>query len=52
MFGTPGAGGQMGYADPTYKLGIGYVTNYHGTMPLSNFKNLETVIYDIADKTG
>lgn len=30
-FGTPGAGGSMGYADPAIGLGYGYVTNRIGT---------------------
>lgn len=30
-FGAPGAGGSMGYADPTLRIGYGYVTNRGGT---------------------
>jgi CubicO group peptidase (beta-lactamase class C family) len=30
-FGAPGAGGAMGYADPTTGIGYGYVTNRMGT---------------------
>ncbi|MCK0097342.1 beta-lactamase family protein [Yoonia sp. F2084L] len=30
-FGTPGAGGSLGYADPAIGLGYGYVTNRIGT---------------------
>jgi CubicO group peptidase (beta-lactamase class C family) len=30
-FGTPGAGGSMGYADPARGIGYGYVTNRMGT---------------------
>jgi CubicO group peptidase (beta-lactamase class C family) len=29
-FGTPGAGGQMGFADPSYRLAFGYIMNRHG----------------------
>jgi CubicO group peptidase (beta-lactamase class C family) len=29
-FGTPGAGGQIGFADPSYRLAFGYVMNRHG----------------------
>jgi CubicO group peptidase (beta-lactamase class C family) len=29
-FGAPGAGGSMGFADPTVRLGYGYVTNKMG----------------------
>ena len=29
-FGTPGAGGSMGYADPAVAIGYGYVTNRMG----------------------
>lgn len=28
MFGTPGYGGQMGFADDKHKLGWAYITNY------------------------
>ena len=30
-FGSPGAGGAMGFADPTFKVGYGYVTSHGGT---------------------
>ena len=29
-FGSPGAGGSMGYADPQIRIGYGYVTNRMG----------------------
>jgi CubicO group peptidase (beta-lactamase class C family) len=29
-FGTPGLGGQMGFADPAYRLAFGYTMNRHG----------------------
>jgi CubicO group peptidase (beta-lactamase class C family) len=29
-FGTPGMGGQMGFADPSYRLAFGYTMNKHG----------------------
>jgi CubicO group peptidase (beta-lactamase class C family) len=29
-FGTPGLGGQVGFADPSYKLAFGYTMNRHG----------------------
>jgi CubicO group peptidase (beta-lactamase class C family) len=29
-FGTPGAGGQIGFADPSYRLAFAYVMNRHG----------------------
>ena len=28
MFGAPGAGGQMAYADPEHQLGWAYLTNH------------------------
>lgn len=28
MFGAPGYGGQVGYVDPNYKLGYGFVSRY------------------------
>ena len=28
MFGAPGHGGQMGFADPKNKIGIGFLTNH------------------------
>jgi CubicO group peptidase (beta-lactamase class C family) len=31
-FGSPGAGGAMGFADPTTGIGYGYVTSQMGTM--------------------
>ena len=30
-FGAPGAGGAMGFADPTFRIGYGYVTSQGGT---------------------
>jgi CubicO group peptidase (beta-lactamase class C family) len=29
-FGTPGAGGQIGFADPSYRLAFAYIMNRHG----------------------
>jgi CubicO group peptidase (beta-lactamase class C family) len=29
-FGTPGAGGQLGFADPSYRTSFAYVMNRHG----------------------
>ena len=29
-FGTPGLGGQMGFADPSFRLAFGYTMNKHG----------------------
>jgi CubicO group peptidase (beta-lactamase class C family) len=29
-FGTPGAGGQLGFADPSYRVSFAYVMNRHG----------------------
>ena len=33
-FGHPGAGGSLGFADPTAKVGFGYVMNQMGNEPL------------------
>jgi CubicO group peptidase (beta-lactamase class C family) len=30
-FGTSGAGGQLGFADPSYRLAFGYLMNRHGS---------------------
>ena len=52
MFGTPGAGGQMGYADPKYKVGIGFASNYLSTTGFKDhrYSQLEKAVYDVLDK--
>jgi hypothetical protein len=35
-FGSPGAGGAMGFADPTFGIGYGYVTSRGGTSLLGD----------------
>ena len=30
-FGTPGAGGQLGFADPAYRMSFAYIMNRHGS---------------------
>ena len=51
MFGTPGTGGQMGYADPAHKLGIGFTSNYISSMGLKDFRYraIEKAIYQCLD---
>ena len=51
MFGTPGYGGQMGYADPKYKLGIGFTSNYLSMTGLKDHRYLflERAIYDVLE---
>ena len=47
MFGAPGLGGQMGYADPKYKLGIGFTSNYLSMTGLKDhrYSLLEEAVY-------
>ena len=48
MFGAPGAGGQMGYADPQHKLGIAFLTNYMSIFAIGDdprYVELEHAIY-------
>ena len=35
-FGTPGAGGQMGYGDLKYKLGWAYLSNFHSSLMMTD----------------
>ena len=51
MFGAPGAGGQMGYSDPSHKLGIGFLTNYRSIFAIGDdprYLELERAIYACA----
>ena len=52
MFGAPGMGGQMGYADPKYKLAIGYTSNYCSMTGLKGhrYEILEKAIYNSLEK--
>lgn len=52
MFGTPGLGGQMGYADPTYNLGIGYLSNYLSITGQKDhrYSQIENAIYKCVEK--
>ena len=48
MFGHPGYGGQIAYADPTNKLGIAYLTNYvsvYGDGNDPRFLDLQSAFY-------
>ena len=49
MIGTPGAGGQMGYADIEKGLGWAYLTNYHSLYAIGDdprYLALEKAIYE------
>ena len=51
MFGAPGAGGQMGYSDPSHSLGIGFLTNYRSIFAIGDdprYLELERAIYTCA----
>ncbi|KAK2190434.1 hypothetical protein NP493_80g04028 [Ridgeia piscesae] len=51
MFGAPGAGGQMGYSDPSHRLGIGFLTNYKSIFAIGDdprYLELEQAIYACA----
>ena len=51
MFGAPGAGGQMGYSDPSHNLGIGFLTNYRSIFAIGDdprYLELERAIYACA----
>ena len=53
MYGHPGYGGQMAYADPTNRLGIAYLTNYVSVYPAGTdprFKDLERAVYRNLDR--
>ena len=54
MFGTPGFGGQMGYADPKYKVGIGFTSNYLSETGMKDHRYLflERAIYDVLDEVN
>ena len=51
--GTPGAGGQMVYADPQRHLAWAYVTNHHSVFAIGDdprYLALEEAIYDSLQK--
>ena len=52
MFGTPGYGGQIGYADPKHKVGLGFASNYLSMTGLKDHRylQLEKAVYDVLDK--
>lgn len=53
MFGQPGAGGQMGYADAVNKAGVAFITNYFSPFAINNdfrFVPLEKAFYDCLGK--
>jgi CubicO group peptidase (beta-lactamase class C family) len=51
-FGHPGAGGSLGFADPDYQLGFGYVTQAMGQSLLIDSRAIKLIdaIYRILDK--
>jgi CubicO group peptidase (beta-lactamase class C family) len=51
IFGHSGAGGQVGFADPKYKLGWSYLTNHHNIFALGDSPRvleLEAAMYECA----
>ena len=49
MFGAPGAGGQMGYADADHHIGWAYLTNFHSIYAIGDdpkYLALERAIYE------
>ncbi|KAJ8049436.1 Beta-lactamase domain-containing protein 2 [Holothuria leucospilota] len=57
MFGAPGYGGQVGYADPNYNLGYGFVSRYDAPMGLQmndpRFQRLrESVVKAVKKRKG
>ena len=51
-FGTPGLGGQIGFADPKNKLGVGFTSNYYSMTGTKDhrFLFLESAIYKVIRK--
>lgn len=51
-FGSPGAGGAMGYADPEYRIGYGYVTSQMGTVLTGDPRDvsLRRALYSVVSK--
>jgi CubicO group peptidase (beta-lactamase class C family) len=51
-FGAPGAGGAMGFADPTFGIGYGYVTSRGGTSLVGDPRDvaLSTALYASIDE--
>ena len=51
-FGSPGAGGAMGFADPTFGIGYGYVTSRGGTSLMGDPRDvaLSTALYASIDE--
>lgn len=53
MFGHPGYGGQMAFADVHNEVGMAYVTNYLSIYAFGNdpnFLDLQRVFYECFDK--
>ena len=48
-FGTPGAGGQMAFADVDNEIGWAFLTNYHGHHMLDDprYVALTNTVYDV-----
>lgn len=53
-FGHPGAGGSLGFADPDFEIGFGYVTSRMGQSLLIDDRavNLIDAVYQVVEKMG
>ena len=53
IFGHPGSGGQVAFADPENKIGYSYITNFlsiFGNNDDPRFIDIQGIMYECADK--